>query len=75
MEKQTNFLIPKQRRLQKNEVDELLKKYSLTSVFKLPKIRAKDPSLVGLELEPGDVIEIERTSFVGKTFYYRVVLE
>jgi DNA-directed RNA polymerase subunit H (RpoH/RPB5) len=70
-----NILIPKHRKLSKDEVSSLLEKYSLDNVFLLPKINIKDKGLSFYvdEVEEGDVIEIERNSFAGKTKYYRVV--
>ena len=75
MEKQANFLVPKHSKLTKDQINSLLKKYSLTDVLKLPKIKIADPALSGLKIELGDVIEITRQSFVGESKYYRVVIE
>jgi len=75
MANQINVLIPVHRKLDEQEVSSILEKYSLVDVFKLPKIKIKDIALANLEAVAGDVIEIERVSFVGKTKYYRVVVE
>lgn len=72
---QKNFLVPKHRKISAEEVEALLKKYSLDSVEKLPKIKLKDPATVELDVQVGDVIEITRDkSFVGSSNYYRVVV-
>ena len=42
---------------------------------KLPKIKVKDPALADLGLQVGDVVEITRVSFAGKSKYYRLVVE
>lgn len=77
MEEQRNFLIPKHRKLSKAEVQELLDKYQINSVHKLPRIKIKDPGLelIEEEINLADVIEITRNSFAGETKYYRVVIE
>ena len=69
-----HFLVPKHRKLSEKEVTSLLIKYSITK-NQLPKIKKNDAALKELEIEPGDVIEIERKSFAGKSYYYRVVEE
>lgn len=74
MEK-TNFLVPKHRKLSKDEVEKLLKQCFIDNVSKLPKIKQKDPALALLEVGLGDVIEILRNSFAGESKYYRVVVE
>lgn len=75
MANQINVLIPNHRKLNKQEVSSILEKYSLKDIFKLPKIKVKDVALAGLDIVIGDVVEIERTSFAGKTKYYRVVVD
>lgn len=70
---ETNFLIPQHRKLSEEEISKVLEKHSLRNVSKLPKIKVKDPALVELETEVGDVIEITRKSFAGSSKYYRVV--
>lgn len=71
---QTNFLVPEHRKLSKQEITKVLEKYFLDDVLKLPKIKLKDSALSDLGLEAGDVVEITRHSFVGKTKYYRVAI-
>ena len=76
MEQQQNFLIPKHKKLTEEEVKNLLEKYNLSSISKLPKIKIKDQGLDSIEeVQAGDVIEISRKSFAGETKYYRVVVE
>ncbi len=70
-----NFLMPKQRKISQEEIDVLLKKHNLSSVYKLPFIKIKDPSLSDMKVSETDVIEIERNSFAGKNYYYRVVIK
>lgn len=71
----TNFLVPKHRKLTKEEILSILEKYEISNVSKLPKIKIKDPAILQLGANLLDVIEIERKSFVGITKYYRVVIE
>lgn len=69
-----NLLVPKHRKISKEEITDILEKHNLIDVFKLPKIRIKDPALAELEIELGDVIEITRFSFAGESKYFRVVI-
>jgi len=72
---QTNFLVPKHRKISVEEKQTLLEKYNLNSVEKLPKIKLKDPAIIELDIEVGDVVEVIRNkSFVGETKFYRVVV-
>jgi len=70
-----NVLIPPHRKLSEDEVLKVLELNNLDEVFKLPKIKLKDSALSELDVIIGDVIEIERTSFAGKSKYYRVVVD
>ena len=70
-----NILIPVHRKLDEKEVKMILEKYSLDNMLKLPKIKLKDPALIDLSVQMGDVIEITRHSFAGVSKYYRVVIE
>jgi DNA-directed RNA polymerase subunit H (RpoH/RPB5) len=70
-----NFLMPKHKKLNETELLDVLKKYSLENISKLPKIKIKDSALSQLDVQVGDVIEISRKSFAGETKYYRVVIE
>ena len=75
MDTPTNFLIPPHRKMSEEEVKQLLKEYNI-SKENLPKISVKDPALAMYDLnaQSGDVVEITRTSFVGKKPYYRLVV-
>jgi len=72
---QTNFLVPKHRKISVEEKQILLDKYNLNSVEKLPKIKLKDPAIIELDVQVGDVVEIVRDkSFVGEAKFYRVIV-
>lgn len=75
MDTSTNFLIPPHKKLTEEETKQLLQEYNI-SKENLPKISIKDPALTMYDLnaQSGDVIEITRTSFVGKKPYYRLVV-
>jgi len=75
MAKEKNVLTPVHRKLEKSEITSLFKKYLIEDVLKLPKIKIKDQALAELDVEVGDVIEITRKSFAGKSKYYRVIIE
>ena len=70
-----NFLIPTHRKLSEEEVNSILEQYELNDKIKLPKIKVKDPAIVELGAELGDVVEITRKSFAGESKYYRMVVE
>jgi len=73
---QINFLKVEHTKLSEAEVAQVLKKYSLSGILKLPKIKIGDKALVDIEaIAQGDVVEISRESFAGKSKYYRVVVE
>lgn len=63
-------LIPKHRILSKKEVEEFLKTYKVLP-NQIPKISIKDPALIGLDPELGDIIEITRSD--GSKNYRLVV--
>jgi len=76
MGQQINFLKVNHRKLSDDEIVAVLTKYSLSGVLKLPRIKIKDKGLVNIEsISLGDVIEISRSSFAGRSKYYRVVVE
>ncbi len=75
MDKTVNFLIPEHRKLSSEEEKSILRMFSLEDKSKLPKIRSKDPALAELDVKIGNVIEITRKSFAGKSKYYRCVIE
>lgn len=76
MGQQINFLKVNHRKLSDDEITAVLNKYSLSGVLKLPRIKFKDKALTDIEdISLGNVIEISRNSFAGKSKYYRVVVE
>jgi DNA-directed RNA polymerase subunit H (RpoH/RPB5) len=69
-----HFLVPKHSKCSKEELDLVLKKYSV-SLSQLPKMIHDDPQAKYLGLRPGDVCKIERISpTTGKYVYYRLVV-
>ncbi len=68
-----HVLQPKHIKLKDSEVKELLSKLNITPL-QLPKIKSTDAALP-VECQSGDIVKIERKSNIGKTFYYRVVVE
>lgn len=67
--------VPEHRKMDEEEVEELLEKYD-TSKEKLPEIERTDAALKQMDVEEGDVIHIRRDSpTAGKTDYYRVVVD
>lgn len=75
MSNNNNFLVPKHVKLSEEQIQVILNKYQLEHKLKFPKIKIKDPALEGLDVQINDVVEISRTSFAGKSKYYRVVVE
>ncbi|MFH1210096.1 MAG: DNA-directed RNA polymerase subunit H [archaeon] len=73
-EKIEHILVPEHRRLNKDEVEEVLKKYNV-SKKQLPKILKTDPAIRHDDPERGDVYAITRDSPTsGKSVFYRVVV-
>ena len=71
-----NFLVPRHRKMSEKEILILLEKYNLENKSMLPKIKLKDFAVrEGDNIIVGDVVEISRTSFVGDSKYFRVVVE
>ena len=68
-----HILQPKHTKLKDAEVKELLAKFNITPL-QLPKIKSTDSALPP-ECKHGDVVKIERKSGIGKTTYYRVVID
>lgn len=67
--------VPEHRKLEEDEVEEVLEKYDADK-DQLPKIERTDAALKQMDAEVGDVIEIRRESpTAGKTTYYRTVIE
>jgi len=66
--------VPKHAKMSAAEVEKLLSSYNI-SKKQLPRILKTDPVIVGMEVEPGDVIKIIRKSGTcGESTYYRVVV-
>ncbi|MBW2967173.1 DNA-directed RNA polymerase subunit H [Candidatus Woesearchaeota archaeon] len=69
-----HILIPKHKKVSEKEKNEVLSRFNIT-VNELPSIKMSDPALRGLDVEPGDVIRIERESpTAGNTVFYRGVI-
>jgi len=69
-----HVLVSKHKKLDEAEVKALLDKHKV-STYQLPSISIKDPMSIHLNLEVGDIIEINRESEVtGKYNYYRRVV-
>ncbi|MBT3866099.1 DNA-directed RNA polymerase subunit H [Candidatus Woesearchaeota archaeon] len=67
-------LIPKQEVCTEEEVKEILSKYNI-KIEQLPLISFKDPSIAFLDLEPGAVIKIHRSSKTEpSSLFYRLVI-
>ncbi len=70
-----HIFVPQHIKLTENEIEEFLKKLNIVR-DQLPKILKKDPAIVSLEPQQGDIIKILRDSpTAGKTIYYRVVID
>ena len=68
-----HVLIPKHKKLSEASKKKILEKFNIT-VAQLPKIRGDDPAIIALDVRPGDVIEVTRSSLTaGETIYYRGV--
>lgn len=67
-------LVPKHRKMDENEVRELMEKYGCTR-GQLPKIFSTDPVSQYYGFRSGDVIEITRYNIptTGRSMYYRMV--
>ena len=69
-----HMLVPKHTKLSDKEKEKLFEQYKITE-FNLPKILQTDPAIKTLDVNPDDVIKIERASLTAdKTVYYRVVV-
>ena len=65
-------LQPKHSKLKKEEIEKFLSKFNI-SLSQLPKISKKDPIVLNLNVEIGEVIKIERKGDEGGE-YFRVVV-
>lgn len=71
----SNFLVPKHELLSKEEKEELLKKYNV-STKQLPKIKKTDPAIKEMDLKIGEIVKITRNSeTAGEAIYYRCVID
>ena len=67
-------LVPEHEKLDEDETEKLLDKFDIEK-DNLPKMSKKDAVAKKMDLEPGDVVHIERDSpTAGKADYYRVVI-
>ena len=67
-------LVPEHEKLDEEETEKLLDKFNIEK-DNLPKMSKKDAVAKKMDLEPGDVVHIERDSpTAGKADYYRVVI-
>lgn len=72
---QDHELVPEHRKMDEDEVNELLERFNITK-DELPEMGRKDAVAKSLDLEPGDVVHIHRESpTAGETDYYRVVVD
>jgi len=70
-----HILVPKHTKLSDKEHKELFERYNITE-NELPAIMIKDPALANLDVEPGDIIKIQRPSPTAKsTLFYRRVIK
>jgi DNA-directed RNA polymerase subunit H len=69
-----HVLVPKHTKLSEKEKKDLMDKYKIT-FRELPRISLKDAAISHLELEPEDIVKIERPSPTSKNtvFFRRVV--
>tara|TARA_Y100000310_G_C20615024_1_gene780157 strand:+ start:142 stop:384 length:243 start_codon:yes stop_codon:yes gene_type:complete len=68
-------LIPKHSKLSDKQKEKVLEDYKI-SLRELPRISKTDPALTSLNVKPGDVIKIIRTSLTaGEAIFYRVVVD
>lgn len=75
MNVQDHTAVPEHRKLEEDEIEELLEKYDVEK-NQLPKIERTDAALKQMDVEEGDVIEITRESpTAGETQYYRYVVD
>jgi DNA-directed RNA polymerase subunit H len=67
--------VPEHRKMEEDEIEDVLQKFDAEK-SDLPKIERTDAALKQMDVEVGDVIEINRSSpTAGKTTYYRQVIE
>ena len=67
-------LVPKHEKISEDEFNEVMNKYNVSKT-QLTRILVKDPAILDLDVEIGDVIKITRNSpTIGKSYFYRVVV-
>ena len=64
-------LIPQHKLLPKDASNEILSTYKV-SRMQIPKIKIKDPALIGMNVKAGQIVEITR---LDGSLYYRLVVE
>ncbi|MFA6214510.1 MAG: DNA-directed RNA polymerase subunit H [Candidatus Micrarchaeia archaeon] len=64
-------IIPGHKALSKDDAEKILAEFRV-SRLQIPKIRAKDPALLGTGAKAGQVVEISR---LDDSKYYRLVVE
>ena len=70
-----HILVPKHELLSPEEAQAVLDKYKVTR-DQIPKILLTDPAIKHIQAKVGDLIKIIRDSkYIGKSLYYRVVIE
>lgn len=70
---QKHSLVPKHTKISEKDKKALFEQYNI-SIKQLPKITRNDPAIAHLEVKPGDIIKISRSSATaGKSIYYRGV--
>ena len=70
-----HVLIPKHKKLSEKEKKDLLENYKIT-INELPSIKKNDTALIGMDVQAGDIIKIERESpTAGNTVFYRGVVD
>ena len=68
-------LVPKHIKLNKNEIESLLKKYNINNINQLPEISRFDPVARAICLRPGEVCLIERPSKTSiESNYFRICI-
>jgi DNA-directed RNA polymerase subunit H len=68
-------LVPNHRIISEEERTEIMKKYRISRLKQLPKLRVFDPAVVAVGGSIGDVIEVTRkSSIAGELKYYRLVV-
>ena len=68
-------LIPNHTKLSEKQKEKLLEDYKI-SLKELPRMLKSDPALQALNVKPGEVIRITRSSLTaGEAIFYRVVVD